>query len=499
MFTAVSAPTGSTQSHFAALLDGASETPPNPSLATGRSWAVLDPATNQLFYRVESNVVGGLFAHIHQGAPGVMGPIIFPLTGGPAVYQGNTPALTAAQIQTLWSGSFYFNIHTGAFPGGEIRGQITPGFRRRLAASLDGGQAGTPSPATGTGDIIVRIPENVVTVRLTAVGLGAAPIDAELHTGAPGPPGPLVFALNGPMVTAAGAIWCGTGGPVAPADLTSILAGNAYLTVHTVAFPGGNGEIRGQLKPLVEHFKAHLTQAQENPPTGSANTGFGTLDFDPSTNTATYAVSWTGAGGIFAHIHTGVPGVNGPIIIPLVGPANGPYAGAAVVAAAIVLQLFRSGLYFNIHSGAFPNGEIRGQIVENTDVYGWGGPTSAGLGGRILRIQNIGEPTLGNPAFGLGLSDSLPTSFAALGFAPNLVGAPLDLAFLGAPGHMLWSVSTLGFNTATDSNGCASMFFSLPATPSLVGAEAFFLWVGIDPGANALGVVTSDGLHVTLY
>src|SRR4029453_4633790 len=105
-----------------------------------------------------------------------------------------------------------------------------------------------------------------------------------------------------------------------------------------------------------------------------------------------------------------------------------------------------------------------------------GGPTSAGILGRTLRISNIGEPTLGNPSFGLGLSDSLPFSLAALGFAPNLVAAPIDLAFLGAPGHMLWSVSSLGFNTASDGVGCATMFFPIPATPSLAGAEAYWLW-----------------------
>ena len=36
-----------------------------------------------------------------------------------------TVALTDAQIADLEAGKWYFNIHTAADPGGEVRGQLT--------------------------------------------------------------------------------------------------------------------------------------------------------------------------------------------------------------------------------------------------------------------------------------------------------------------------------------------------------------------------------------
>jgi hypothetical protein len=34
--------------------------------------------------------------------------------------------LTDAQIADLKAGKWYFNVHTAAHPGGEIRGQVAP-------------------------------------------------------------------------------------------------------------------------------------------------------------------------------------------------------------------------------------------------------------------------------------------------------------------------------------------------------------------------------------
>lgn len=69
-------------------------------------------------------------AHIHgPGAPGVSAPVLFPFTGTFNVtsgsFVGSTPNLTAQQISDLNAGLDYVNIHTTAFGGGEIRGQIT--------------------------------------------------------------------------------------------------------------------------------------------------------------------------------------------------------------------------------------------------------------------------------------------------------------------------------------------------------------------------------------
>jgi hypothetical protein len=66
-----------------------------------------------------------LAGHIHEGAPGVAGGIIFPLMQtSDTTFMGTTVALTDDQVQKLLSGAFYVNVHTGTNPLGEIRGQM---------------------------------------------------------------------------------------------------------------------------------------------------------------------------------------------------------------------------------------------------------------------------------------------------------------------------------------------------------------------------------------
>lgn len=68
-----------------------------------------------------------ILAHIHEGGLGVPGPVVVDFTPGlsPSGVSGTGSApLTAAQQQTLFAGGMYFNVHTPANLGGEIRGQI---------------------------------------------------------------------------------------------------------------------------------------------------------------------------------------------------------------------------------------------------------------------------------------------------------------------------------------------------------------------------------------
>jgi CHRD domain len=71
---------------------------------------------------------------------------------------------------------------------------------------------------------------------------------------------------------------------------------------------------------------------------------------------------------IAAHVHKGRPGVNGPIRIPLTAPSSGdPGASSGCVtvsdsALLAAIQRNPSKYFFNVHTTAFPNGAIRGQI-----------------------------------------------------------------------------------------------------------------------------------------
>jgi hypothetical protein len=66
-----------------------------------------------------------------------------------------------------------------------------------------------------------------------------------------------------------------------------------------------------------------------------------------------------------AHIHVGVAGQNGPIVVPLVAPdANGVSSGCAQVSRELALAIIQDpeNYYVNVHTSDFPAGALRGQL-----------------------------------------------------------------------------------------------------------------------------------------
>lgn len=116
-------------STFTATLMGSSETPPNASTATGSATFVYNPTTYMLTGTITFSgfTTATTVAHIHLGAVGVAGNPVFTIeASGPftSPISYTSPALTAANATDLFAGNYYVNIHTVAFPNGEIRGQL---------------------------------------------------------------------------------------------------------------------------------------------------------------------------------------------------------------------------------------------------------------------------------------------------------------------------------------------------------------------------------------
>jgi CHRD domain len=112
------------------VLSGLKEVPPNPSAATGEGTLTLN-AANQIVYDITfSGLTGGFVAaHIHDGAAGANGGVLFTLTSvGPGQLMGTTVALNGSQRAKFRAGQLYVNVHSGAFGGGEIRGQTAASF-----------------------------------------------------------------------------------------------------------------------------------------------------------------------------------------------------------------------------------------------------------------------------------------------------------------------------------------------------------------------------------
>jgi len=110
---------------FLATINGASEVPTNTSTATGTATLTFNKDTKIFSIVVNYSGVTATNSHIHKGAAGVSGGIVFgftpPITS-PINY--TSVALDATQEADLNANLYYVNIHSAAFPGGEIRGQL---------------------------------------------------------------------------------------------------------------------------------------------------------------------------------------------------------------------------------------------------------------------------------------------------------------------------------------------------------------------------------------
>ncbi len=125
------------------------------------------------------------------------------------------------------------------------------------------------------------------------------------------------------------------------------------------------------------HFETDLSGAAENPSVETDASGQAKLRLNRSESALHYKVNVFNLEPVAAHIHLGMPAMNGPVVAPLfmqgdrirgtllakgtireedlVGPLAGDFAA--------FLEALRAGkLYVNVHTPDNPPGEIRGQI-----------------------------------------------------------------------------------------------------------------------------------------
>ncbi len=107
-------------------LTGAQETPPVATSASG-SGSIKIADDGSVTGSVTVTGMAPTMAHIHQGAPGVAGPVIVPFKQDGNTFTANPGAkLTETQLAAYRAGNLYFNVHSAAHPAGEIRGQLKP-------------------------------------------------------------------------------------------------------------------------------------------------------------------------------------------------------------------------------------------------------------------------------------------------------------------------------------------------------------------------------------
>jgi 3D (Asp-Asp-Asp) domain-containing protein len=227
-----------------ASLTGPEETPPTTSTAIGRGVLAVDESTGAARGFVVASGLVSTNAHVHLAPRGTPGPVSVPLEKNGEIWAipGGT-VLTADQLAAFRAGNLYYNVHTAANTGGEIRGQLDDTATGTVKfASLSGPEETPPTTSSARGRGVLVVDESTGAARGFVGSTGLVSTNAHIHLAPRGTPGPVSIPLN-----KEGEIWVVPDGTVLTADqLAAFRAGNLYYNVHTAANTGG--EIRGQIE-----------------------------------------------------------------------------------------------------------------------------------------------------------------------------------------------------------------------------------------------------------
>ncbi len=150
---------------------GDQEVPPSGSDGSGMTMGTYNPGTGKLMIEVSFSGLSGntQAAHIHRGEEGENGPVVFVLpiptdvTSGDFSYMVDLDTDQAADLEDE---NYYINIHTEAFPAGEIRAQLfvkdcIGSTTRTWTATDDCGNTATASQTISFSDTQAPVPSEM--------------------------------------------------------------------------------------------------------------------------------------------------------------------------------------------------------------------------------------------------------------------------------------------------------------------------------------------------
>lgn len=234
---------------FNVTLVGETESPAGDPVATGTATVRLRAGQGQACYKIAANNLGGaaIAAHIHKADAGVSGPVVIPFaTPGADGKSGGCAAAARTLVAQILAdpASYYVNVHTGAFPAGAIRGQLTGTSSATAGTTISIDLKGSSEPnASGSAVVRFRKDAGQVCYRLHAANVTLPTVAAHIHKGGAGVNGPVVVPFNAP-----GADGNSSGCSAATTSLIDEILGSPsgfYVNVHTKEHPAG--AIRAQL------------------------------------------------------------------------------------------------------------------------------------------------------------------------------------------------------------------------------------------------------------
>jgi hypothetical protein len=115
------------------------------------------------------------------------------------------------------------------------------------------------------------------------------------------------------------------------------------------------------------NLHATLLGKNEAPAVKTAAHGTVTIDLKGGARQVCWSFKLVGLrGATAAHIHKGKRGVSGPVFIALGAKFKATGCTRAAKSAIEAIEKNPAGFYVNVHTAKFPNGAIRGQLLNRT-------------------------------------------------------------------------------------------------------------------------------------
>jgi hypothetical protein len=323
-------------------------------------------------------------AKLYWGTTGMVGEEVADLSSfiNGNVITGNIIP-TQSMFNNLLLGEIYLNITTAANPSGELRSQLINYKGLTFGGLADGGQMVPPIETTGQAVCVIRFSPDLTTMYYDIVvdGIPSSIDYSHLHIATFGQPYDsssvqvdFTASINGNRIQ-------GTKTNISNVNKDRLLTSKLALLIHTADYP--QGEIRAQVVRYArEGFTVNLEGQQVVPAVASAAYGSGIVSISRDGENAHYnwLVGDLSAAPTDSHFKNNVAGQNGSVlyhmgsVMNVVGnnaSANGfwkstdttPFLGIHSA------QFSADSVYLDVQNSAFPQGEIRGQVLDDYVTY----------------------------------------------------------------------------------------------------------------------------------
>jgi len=378
--------------YFDSALDGGQEVPGVMTAASGVAKINVSNTLDEISYNIVVDGLSGAItgAHFHAGTVGNNGGVVMNLSEGIIGnhIMGSQP-MSLELLNSLLSGGIYLNIHTDANPSGEIRGQVYRLAREGYSYDFSGGQEvpAVMSQGTGVGMASIDRDQSNTHFMLVVSGL-SAPIDAgHFHNARPGMNGGVLFNFSSFFTPVGGAYGYWTENDMEPfsSHAAKFRSNEIYANIHTATVP--SGEVRGNIVRASEFFEGEvvdpmfsgdlliagkLSGAAEVPAVITDAVGVTSFLLNDTQDAIEVNVSVNGLSGPITgiHVHEGAAGENGDVAFNLSDFINGNRVSTTLTDfTAEQLAKFLTGAYYlNVHTEANPSGEIRTQLMLETET-----------------------------------------------------------------------------------------------------------------------------------